>query len=820
MTILEPPPVRPPVDESAPPPVDPAAPPTPPAATTTAATTAPVAAAPLPPGRVALAALLACAAAAWPVAHIFSEFPLALCLCLLGSVIGIGCGYRAATRGPSWLGYAPLPVAALAGLAVVAPFAHAGVANLAQLVRSALDQGGLAQPPVPFLPGWRFLVLLFFAALAGIGLPIALALRRPKIAVLAAAPVALAASLLQPQGGEVVGSAVAAALLIAAQTVAGGAELAARGVTQGTFERRRLLRGGGMLVATTVALVLVSQTSFLFPSTKNDTVVPPRKPPTPPPLPDRELFRTDNPKPIEWRVGVLDVYADNAMLLPPYDPHGFTHPQDGTVAIPAAPAGPRTVVHVTMGQLPGATLPVPPRTVEVADAPGAEIDRRTGVVRLAQGRLPLGLRYAVSLAPSPTTKQLQASPPAPADIQSTYLSMPPPSPGVSKLLAKAPATPLFDRLQYVRQALYSHVVAAGAGKPKDVAPADVDSMLNGGEASPYQIIEAEVMLARWAGAPARMGFGFSNGTALPGNAGRSYRPRDGAAWLEAYFGHEGWVPLIGVPPKAKASLSPDRKKNDQRITASKDLALMIYVPVRGSSFRATFELVRFYVLISLPILAGLVASYLSIPYLCKRWRRRRRRAWARSHGPSGRVLVAYAESGIGCTTSTSATRTRAHSSSCSTSTRTTSTPSSPGSTTVGSTATFAPSWPRRTPSQPNGCRLRWRHVSAGCRPPSTGRSPGWLGPRCEIRSRTSCPTPGGRRGPTARRGSAADGTCRDRGCGSDCGPDWAGSPPPRPPSCSSSASCLARSVAARRQPRGLIRRARRPAAPCRPPSTG
>ena len=35
-------------------------------------------------------------------------------------------------------------------------------------------------------------------------------------------------------------------------------------------------------------------------------------------------------------------------------------------------------------------------------------------------------------------------------------------------------------------------------------------MLAGGEATPYEITAAEVMLARWAGIPARIGFGFSD----------------------------------------------------------------------------------------------------------------------------------------------------------------------------------------------------------------------------------------------------------------------------------------------------------------------
>lgn len=594
-----------------------------------------------PLARLAAASGLASLAAAWPAAHLFRDLPLAIALCALGGAIGIGCSYGGARTRRVWLTYLTIPAAVMAGVLVVSPFARGGI-DVVQLVREAVGQGGLAEAPVALLPGWRFLLVLGFAAVSGTALSLSIARNRPKFAVLAAAPMTLGAMLLQPQGGELLASAVAAALLITAQTVAGGAELATRGITDRRFEFRRLRRGAVMLTVTIISLSVVSQTSFLFPDTKTDNVIPPRKPPTPPPLPDRELFRTDSPDELVWRVGVLDGYGDNALLLPPFDAERLRRVgSDGDIIDGPTVDVPRRVVHVTVGQLPGQTLPVPAQAIRISDVDGVEVDPRTQVVTLLNSRVVPGSSYAVTVLRAPNTKELEAAPPAPRELAREFTALPPAPPGVEQLLAKAPAAPAFDRLQYVRQALYSRVVAAGSGQPTDVAPADVDAMLIGGQATPYEIVAAEVMLTRWARLPARMGFGFNGGSPLPNRGGRSYRPADGSAWLEVYFSGRGWVPLLGVPPRAKASLSLKPKKNDLRVVTSNNLALTVYVPVRESSLRLSYELVRYYVLVALPILLGLTVLYLSIPWLAKLRRRRKRKRWAAERGPAAALLVAY-----------------------------------------------------------------------------------------------------------------------------------------------------------------------------------
>src|SRR5207248_3253444 len=78
---------------------------------------------------------------------------------------------------------------------------------------------------------------------------------------------------------------------------------------------------------------------------------------------------------------------------------------------------------------------------------------------------------------------------------------------IQRLLAQAPPGP-WDRLDYVRHQLLDHVVATGAGSPQQITPARVVDLLRGSKkGSPFEIVAAEALLARWAGIPSRIGLG-------------------------------------------------------------------------------------------------------------------------------------------------------------------------------------------------------------------------------------------------------------------------------------------------------------------------
>ncbi|HVL80147.1 MAG TPA: transglutaminase-like domain-containing protein, partial [Actinomycetota bacterium] len=212
------------------------------------------------------------------------------------------------------------------------------------------------------------------------------------------------------------------------------------------------------------------------------------------------------------------------------------------------------------------------------------------------------------------------------------------------LLAGVPEGSLWDRLQFVREAFYQEVVASGAGEPVDVPPFRVEEMLAGGEATPYEITAAEVMIARWTGVPARMGYGFYGGEKTDAGGTRwQVRPKHGATWLEAYFDGYGWVPIIGKPPKAKPSTADEEKQDDPEIRPSDELALVVYVPIKLQSIRLLYTLVRYYVMVTLPVLGALLLTFFLFPYPVRVYRRYKRRRWAEARGPLERIVVSYAE---------------------------------------------------------------------------------------------------------------------------------------------------------------------------------
>jgi hypothetical protein len=160
-----------------------------------------------------------------------------------------------------------------------------------------------------------------------------------------------------------------------------------------------------------------------------------------------------------------------------------------------------------------------------------------------------------------------------------------------------------------------------------------------GQGTPYQIVAAQVMLARWAGIPARIGFGFDGGTFSHGL--NSFYPDAGAAWMEAYFQGYGWVPIVGTPQKSTSTLTPHRTR--QTPATSNRLDLQIAIPVSQFSPHLIYEVVRYYSLRALAVLAPLLLIFSCYPVLLKAIRRGRRRRWTAGRGAPARAAVAYAD---------------------------------------------------------------------------------------------------------------------------------------------------------------------------------
>lgn len=600
-----------------------------------------------------VAVFLAVVGAGWMSAGIFHG-ALPRMIAILGALVGVGpVAFSYRTRYPSAIQYMTLPFALLIGALLVLPDAKGGSANLPGLVSEALRSGGIGQPPIPFDPGWRFVLVVLLATLGAAASSVSIAMNRPKLGVFMTVPLLFGAALIQPAEQTLITSGVALVFMVAALAVSYGIELARDGATSGKFEIRRFVRGGAVAAVLLGALVILSQVGFLFPEQQRDVVIPPKRPESPPPQPDRLLFTVTSNRPGPWRLGVLDVYDGQAWLLPPYDTRRLIEiPEAGEIsgALSDIKPDPETgetrkfTANFVINDIQGHVVPnvANPNTTETSGFT-IEYDPRTQMFRLPAKRATEGMAYRVDSPVPPSSKELSEAPPPP-DAVSEFLEVPPAPGEVETLLAEAPQTSAWDRLQYVRNAFYQKVVAAGAGDPKDVPPSRVAEMLAGGEASPFEITAAEALLARWAGVPSRIGYGFHSGD-KPDPAGQVFEvhPRHGSTWLEAYFERHGWVAIVGVPPRAKASLTEAKRKEEQLVTPTEELSLVVYVPVRREAITLLYTTVRYWLGVVAPFFAGVLLIWGLFPGVLKVIRRVLRRRWASSRGAKARVVTAYAE---------------------------------------------------------------------------------------------------------------------------------------------------------------------------------
>jgi hypothetical protein len=225
-----------------------------------------------------------------------------------------------------------------------------------------------------------------------------------------------------------------------------------------------------------------------------------------------------------------------------------------------------------------------------------------------------------------------------------FTEIPAPPPAVVDLLEKSPKTSKWDQFDFLRTYVLANVTATGTGLPKSVPPERIQDMLAGSkEGSPYEIVAAQAMLARWAGLPSRIGYGFDGGELINGQL--QIRPRNGASFPEVNFPTYGWLPVIGTPAKAKATVGADASKQQQdpNVLPSDDIQVGLFVPVVIPPDSVLFKQVRRIVAIAIPALALLFLLWMTFPALHKAMVRGRRRSAARSAGPRARIAVAYAE---------------------------------------------------------------------------------------------------------------------------------------------------------------------------------
>ena len=522
-------------------------------------------------------------------------------------------------------------IAAVAGGTRLSPF---------DAVTTALSNGGLLQPPVPFEAGWRLLIVLLIGLVSAGTTALVASGRRPRLGLMLPLPIIVGGALIQPSGASVVDAVISLILVVGGLMVLVSAEQAGGEGATRAFELRRLGRGAATLTAATVALVILNQTNFLFPTPQSQKTVPPQKPQVIPlsQVKDQVLFsaKCSGTSVGPYRLGTLDVYDGADFLLPGYDPSRLVAV---TGPVQRFNGGTQTCAF-DIQNLDSRQLPDVANTESISQA-GENLlwDPRTQAF-IDQQTPSLGYTFTLTAAVAPTGDQLSAAPHPVGDF-SLDLQAPTPPSAISQLLQSSGDNP-YQRLQTLRQKLFDNVVASGPGTPVPISSNDVVSMLQGGKGSPYQIAAAQVLLARWSGVPARLGYGFYGGERQP-DGSFTLRPRDGANWLEAYFQGYGWVPLIGQPRHAVSQLNGNAANQITAIPAQQ-VTLQLYRFVDVSGVLQLYEIVRYWLGIVLPILLAAAVAFMFFPGPLKWWRRRRRRAWAEATGDvATQIATAYAE---------------------------------------------------------------------------------------------------------------------------------------------------------------------------------
>ena len=601
------------------------------------------------PVRPLLVAACSSIGAALTVGGIFGSWGARL-LAVVAALLGIGWAWLVARSANRRTFYQALLPAVIAGVAVLSLTVGApgGPSGLPHLVSEAIHSGHVLRPPIPFDAGWRpiLIVLLGFVGYAAGAAGVLL--DRPRLALVVPLPLLGLTAISQPKNGQALAGLLAVVPVVAGLTVLFGGDGGGVAELSREFELRRVLKAGALLVPLIGVVLLLNSTSLLFPKPAYNPAQKPQKPKAVPlsAAADRVLFEVNGPITGPWKMGSLDVYDGTGWRLPPYDPRKLKSVgQDGVID---KTRGADVTVGLTIRDLgTSATMPgvVGPTKVAITGQNQNQklaFDDRAGTLRVPTGRVPGGLTYSVSRPPYPTPEQLRAAPGPPASIQKDFTAIPTPPAAVRDLLAQAPSDP-WDRLDFVLKKLTEVEVAVGSGNPVDVPPSKVQQILAGNhEGSPYELVAAQAMLARWAGVPSRIGFGF-DGVQREGTV-MTVRPKNAAQWLEVYFEGHGWIPIITTPPKAKASLDNDKNvKFNPTIQAGSDVAVQVYIPVKVKSLVLLYQRVRAVVFALLPFALLLLALYLSLPWLLKGWRRSKRARWAANIGPEAQIAFAYAE---------------------------------------------------------------------------------------------------------------------------------------------------------------------------------
>lgn len=575
----------------------------------------------------------------------------------ISGVLGVAIGIQASQVRKSALAFTMIGVGIfLVGIVMMIPTGSVFAIGVA--VKEAVKEGNIRRPPVNFIPGWHAIIGWMMAGLGFISAWVAAELKKPALALLVPLPIVALTAISVPDQGSPsaqVLSGVACLILFAiSMGLLSGTQVEVGPDEQRpsmAYEVRRAMRALPLIGVISAALLFLP--NFLFPPPLYDPTQEAKKPQTVPitKVPDKVLFKVKSNVKGPWRTGGLDVYdtKDFYWKLPPFAASKLAPIRKSGVV--DSELQPGTLAEIEIAGLEGAVLPGLPNLVGlVAKGPKFAYDDRSANIRLAAGTIKQGLKYKVVAASIPTVEELRIVGQDVTQIDCTqgvkcseYLVVPPMPPSVQELINKSGAANAWDRLDYLRSNFLKTVIATGQGTPKAVPPERVEDMLVGTkEGTPYEIVAAQAMLARWAGVPSRIGYGYDGGDKKDDGI-LEVRPKHGSSFLEVYFPTYKWLPVIGTPLQAKSSLGNEPQQFNDDVAASEDIAVKVFVPIALDPKSYLYAQIRHVLSIILPIVLLLLILFYSYPAAKKAWIRSRRRAWGSGQDAKTRIALAYAD---------------------------------------------------------------------------------------------------------------------------------------------------------------------------------
>jgi hypothetical protein len=531
----------------------------------------------------------------------------------------------------------------LIGLATMAPSGLSNLLHVRASIAVATASGSASRPPVPMLPGWQAIIGWILGAAGFLSAWVALSFRKPAMAVMLPLPLAAVAGISVPASAQAP-SGVAGLVLFAISlgVLSSGRTFGDERLPLG-YELRRAARAVPLIGGVCVLLIVLLQQDFLFPPPAIDPAQEAQRPRTVPlsEVKDRVLFTVASPITGPWRIGSLDVYDGQDWRLPPFAENRLKAVPRSGIVDPSLQGD--VAATFTIAGLTGAVLPGLPNTYGIqARGPKLAYDARNGNIRTAEGELTKGAEYTVAAAGVPSASDLDLiTTPLPRDIRA-FTEIGPAPPAVADLIAKAPTSSKWRQFDYLRSYVLDNVTSAGSGVPKSIDAARVEDMVAGSrEGSPFEIVAAQAMLARWIGLPSRIGYGFDGGEAVGDEL--QVHPRHGATFVEVYFPGYKWLPVIGTPKKAKATTTDAEQKLDPSILPSDDIAIQVFAFQATPPGSVTLARIRQTVAVAVPMLLLIALAYVLWPLAGKALARRRRRRAAEVGGPVAQVALAYSE---------------------------------------------------------------------------------------------------------------------------------------------------------------------------------